>query len=96
MDFRETMELKYREILDSYLKEQNEQILYQGQKYSRKLIEHRISPEEVISLHRSIMAEIEPNMPDNIINSFDVLLEVMMGYGLAYREHQSLRTNKKN
>ena len=95
MDFRETMELKYREILDSYLKEQNEQILYQGQKYSRKLIEHRISPEEVISLHRSILAEIEPNMPDNIINSFDVLLEVMMGYGLAYREHQSLRTKQK-
>ena len=25
------------------------------------------------------------------MDSFDFLLEVMMGYGIAYREHQSLR-----
>ncbi len=31
---------------------------------------------------------------DNVLNSFDILLEVMMGYGLAYREHQSLRTEQ--
>ncbi|RDI39862.1 PP2C family protein-serine/threonine phosphatase [Falsibacillus pallidus] len=95
MDFRNIMELKYKEILENYLKDQNEQVLYQGQKFSRKTIEHKISPEEIISLHRSLIMEMEPDMPDSIVHSFDVLLEVMIGYGLAYREHQSLRNQQQ-
>lgn len=91
MEFKSIIEQKYREIIESYLKKQNEKVLYQGQKLSRKSIEYRISPEEIINWHRMIMLEIEPNMSDQIHRSFDVLLEVMMGYGLAYREHQSLR-----
>ncbi|MBS4206470.1 PP2C family protein-serine/threonine phosphatase [Bacillus sp. FJAT-50079] len=90
MDF---IKPKYREIVNGYLKKQNEQILYQGQKLTRKLIEHNISPEEIISLHKSIMLENEASK-ESWIASFDVLLEVMMGYGLAYREHQSLRTEQ--
>ncbi|HEY4553577.1 MAG TPA: PP2C family protein-serine/threonine phosphatase [Bacillaceae bacterium] len=93
MDFREMIGPKYREIIQGYLKNQNEQILYQGQKLSRKLIEHNITPEEIISLHKSIMLENEATR-ENLLDSFDVLLEVMIGYGLAYREHQSLRTQQ--
>ncbi|MFK4998574.1 phosphatase RsbU N-terminal domain-containing protein [Bacillus sp. N9] len=90
MDF---IKPKYREIINGYLKNQNEQILYQGQKLTRKLIQHHISPEEIISLHKSIMLENEASK-ESWIASFDVLLEVMMGYGIAYREHQSLRTEQ--
>jgi sigma-B regulation protein RsbU (phosphoserine phosphatase) len=36
--------------------------------------------------------EIEPELPESLLLSLDILLEVMMSYGLAYREHQSLRT----
>lgn len=91
MDFREMMESKYREILENYIKSQSEQVLYQGQKFSRKSIEHKISPEEIISLHKMLMVDIYPDLPEEIIHSYDILLEVMIGYGLAYREHQSLR-----
>ncbi|MBS4175495.1 PP2C family protein-serine/threonine phosphatase [Bacillus sp. FJAT-49736] len=91
MTFKNRMETKYRKILMNYLDNQSEQVLYQGQKFSRKLIEHQITPEEMISLHRSILLEIEPDLKESILHSFDVLLEIMMGYGLAYREHQSLR-----
>ena len=61
MDIKGMIEQKYREIINGYLLEQNqnEQILYQGQKLSRKLIEHQIAPEEIISLHKSIMLESE-------------------------------------
>lgn len=93
MDLREIIEAKYKAILLSYLNNQNEQILYQGQKLTRKLIEHHISPEEIISFHKSIMMENEINKK-SFNDSFDILLEVMMGYGLAYREHQSLRTQQ--
>ncbi|WP_071458906.1 PP2C family protein-serine/threonine phosphatase [Bacillus massilinigeriensis] len=91
MEFREMMESKYRELLENYIKEQSEQALYAGQKFSRKSIEHKISPEEIVSLHKSLLAEMYPEVPESVLNSFDVLLEVMIGYGLAYREHQSLR-----
>lgn len=93
MGFWETIVPKYKEIIRKYLNDKDENILYQGQKLSRKLIEHQIAPEEVISLHKSIMME-ENYSAGKIIDSFDVLLEVMLGYGLAYREHQSLRTEQ--
>lgn len=95
MEFREMMELKYREILNHYLSEQSEQALYAGQKFSRKLIEEKISPEEMINLHKQLLMELHPDLPEVVGYSFDILLEVMVGYGLAYREHQSLRNKQE-
>ncbi|WP_409303961.1 PP2C family protein-serine/threonine phosphatase [Peribacillus sp. SCS-155] len=91
MDIRENMEEKYREALSTYLKEQTEQALYQGQKLSRKTIEHKVSPEEIINFHKGVLMDIFPETPGEVLHSLDFLLEVMMGYGIAYREHQSLR-----
>lgn len=81
---------KYQEVIYSYLKDRNEQALYQAQKLSRKFIELHISPEEIINFHKLIIME-KGFTEQNVLDSFDILLEVMMGYGLAYREHQSLR-----
>ncbi|WP_342603818.1 PP2C family protein-serine/threonine phosphatase [Peribacillus sp. FSL E2-0159] len=91
MDIRENMEKKYHEALSTYLKDQNEQALYQGQKISRLHIKYNISPEEIISMHKNNLMELYPELPGKVLDSFDFLLEVMMGYGIAYREHQSLR-----
>jgi sigma-B regulation protein RsbU (phosphoserine phosphatase) len=91
MEFREMMESKYRDILGNYINEQSEQALYASQKFSRKSIEHKIAPEEIISLHKNLLTEMYPEIPENVMHSFDILLEVMIGYGIAYREHQSLR-----
>lgn len=78
-------------MLANYLDVQSEQALYQGQKFSRKAIENHLSPEEIIILHKSVLESLEPVPSEKVILSFDILLEVMMGYGLAYRELQSLR-----
>lgn len=94
MDFWDTVEPKYKDLIDKYLVDKDERILYQGQKLSRKLIEHHIAPEEIVSLHKAIIMEGDKS-PDQLLDSFDVLLEVMMAYGIAYREHQSLRTEQK-
>lgn len=91
MDYRDVLEPKYRELLRNYLNEQTETALYQGQKFSRKTIEHQIPPEEIISTHRKVLQELFPDIQKDVLSSFDFLLEVMMGYGLAYQEHQSLR-----
>ena len=65
-------------------------ILYAGQQFSRQFIEKEISPEEVISIHKTALAEVFPDMPEKVWHSFDFLIEMMIHYGLALREHQSL------
>jgi phosphoserine phosphatase RsbU/P len=91
MDFRDTMKSEYRDILEKYMKEKSEQALYAGQMFSRTLMEHKIAPEEIISIHKNLLHEMYPDLQAEMIDSFDILLEVMMGYGIAYREHLSLR-----
>lgn len=92
MDFRDEMLGEYKKILKTYISDQTEQALYMSQMFSRKSIETKISPEEMISLHKTAIMELEPDLPESVLLSLDILLEVMMSYGLAYREHQSLRT----
>lgn len=93
MEFQDIshLEQKYKEIVAHYIRVQNEDALYQGQKFSRKAIENKIPPEEIVSLHRKALQDLYPDLSKDVLHSFDFLLEVMMGYGLAYQEHQSLR-----
>lgn len=95
LDFREVFKRKYRDILAEYLKDEKEQALYLAQKLSRESIEHKVSPEEIVSMHKSLMMEIVSNVPKEVLRSFDILIEMMVGYGLAYREHQSLRNQQQ-
>lgn len=81
---------QYKEILQQYVVGQREEDLYLGQQFSRRFIEKEISPEEVISIHKTALTEIVPDMSGKLKNSFDFLIEMMIHYGLALREHQSL------
>ncbi|MCL6572376.1 MAG: PP2C family protein-serine/threonine phosphatase [Bacillus sp. (in: Bacteria)] len=91
MAFKDILESRYRGILQSYLRESTETALYQGQKFSRKAIEHHVAPEEIINIHRKVLKDLFPDIQPEVLASFNFLLEVMMDYGLAYQEHQSLR-----
>ncbi|SFE78873.1 PP2C family protein-serine/threonine phosphatase [Alteribacillus iranensis] len=86
---------QYKEILKQYLEDKNEIGLYQAQQFSKKVLEHQISPEETLSFHLDAIEEFFPDIPHSLRDSFDFLLEVMMGYGMAYRAHQSLRDKQK-
>src|SRR3954451_6128133 len=91
MDFKQILESSYREILRRYIEESSEAALYQGQMFSRKSIKQQISPEEIISIHCKVLKDLFPDISDEILATFDFLIEFMMNYGLAYQEHQSLR-----
>ncbi|MED0773383.1 PP2C family protein-serine/threonine phosphatase [Bacillus siamensis] len=91
MDFREVIEQRYHQLLSRYIAELTETSLYQAQKFSRKTIEHQVPPEEIISIHRKVIKELYPDLPEDVFHSLDFLIEVMIGYGMAYQEHQSLR-----
>jgi phosphoserine phosphatase RsbU/P len=85
----------YRELLTEHIKKQEEQTLYKGQRLSRHLLEQGVSPEEVLSLHIDVLNDLFPKMDKDLKESFNFLLEGMIGYGLAYKEHQSLRHKQR-
>ncbi|MDG0062153.1 PP2C family protein-serine/threonine phosphatase [Priestia sp. P5] len=85
----------YKDILGNYIQTQNEQILYQGQKLSRKSLENEISPEDIVSIHKEVIEEIYSDIPEKVLHSLDFLLEVMISYGLALREHQTLKNKQR-
>lgn len=84
------IERQYKEIMRQYIMRQTEQNLYAGQNFSRQFIQKNIAPEEVISIHKASLEEMFPELPDNVWHSFDLLIEMMIRYGLALKEHQSL------
>ncbi|ANU24302.1 PP2C family protein-serine/threonine phosphatase [Planococcus donghaensis] len=84
------IENQYKEILNEYMKKQTEQNLYVGQNFSRQLILENIAPEEVISMHKGAIQELYGELPDVVWHSFDFLIEMMINYGLALQERQSL------
>ena len=55
MSFDKEMRDLYKDILGNYIQTQNEQILYQGQKLSRKSLENEISPEDIVSIHKEVI-----------------------------------------
>lgn len=84
------IERQYKEIMRQYIMRQTEQNLYAGQNFSRQFIQKNIAPEEVISIHKASLEEMFPELPNNVWHSFDLLIEMMIRYGLALKEHQSL------
>lgn len=84
------VEMKYKKIVDRYVNSLSEKDLYAGQELSRELIEKEISPEEVIGIHKATLMELMPDASDKLLHSFDFLIEMMIHYGLALKEHQSL------
>ncbi|TQR21455.1 PP2C family protein-serine/threonine phosphatase [Psychrobacillus vulpis] len=87
---------QYKEILEQYTLRQTEHNLYEGQNFSKQLIQKNISPEEVISIHKASLEEIIPDLPEDVSHSFDLLIEVMIRYGLALKEHQTLIKKQEN
>lgn len=86
----------YKSIIEGYLHTESEQSLYEAQQLSRQLIRENVSPEEMVNLHIAVVQELIPNLPKEVKDTNELLLEVMVNYGLAYREHQSLKDRQKH
>lgn len=83
---------RYKRIVESYLLTKSEYSLYEAQQFSRKFIQQNLSPEEMVSLHNSVIKDLVPDLPKEITDAQRILLEVMIDYGLAYQQHQALRS----
>src|SRR5699024_1432006 len=65
-------------------------ILSNCQTYSNEAIEDNVSPEEIVQLHLEIILDQNDLTKQQIVSSFDVLIEVIIGYGFTYRDYKKL------
>lgn len=81
---------RYVALLKEYMAAPDELILYEVGELSKAFIQAGIAPEDVVGLHVSQLKEMFPHLDQRILRSFSLLIEVMVGYGFQYREHESL------
>jgi len=81
----------YKELLKSYIGTQDEKSLYGAEKISKSFIKNNILPEEIVNLHIQALTELYPNLSEELKNSMNFLLEIMISYGIALQEIQTLR-----
>ncbi|WP_323704270.1 PP2C family protein-serine/threonine phosphatase [Mammaliicoccus sp. Dog046] len=81
---------QYQQLLMEYVNTSDDQILSECQTYSNDAIEEDISPEEIVQLHLEIINSDQSLSKSHIVRSFDVLLEVIIGYGFTYRDYKKL------
>ena len=95
MNTLKELQIQYKKILSDYLKNKTERNLYIGQNFIRQLIQNKISPEEVIDIHKYAIEQIYPNLTEEISNSYNFLIEIMVHFGLTGKEYQSLLEQQK-
>lgn len=84
------LRVQYQKILADYLENQTERNLYIGQNFIKQLIQKKVAPEEVISIHRQAIEKLYPSLQEEVLYSYDFLIEVMVHFGLTLKEHESL------
>ncbi|WP_036172880.1 PP2C family protein-serine/threonine phosphatase [Ureibacillus massiliensis] len=82
--------IQYKQILSDYIANRQEQNLYVGQNYVRQLMKKNVAPEDVINIHKKAIEEIYDDLPEKLSYAYEFLIEVMVQFGLKFREHQSL------
>lgn len=91
----EKLLIRYKQILSDYISNRNEQDLYIGQNYIRQLIQKNVAPEDVINIHRKAVEDIYDQLPKSLTHAYDFLIEMMVQFGLKFREHQSLLVQRE-
>lgn len=81
---------QYRKILADYIESESERNLYIGQNFIRQLIQKNVTPEEVVLIHKEAMEETFPELPVVGRRGYNFLIELMVYYGLALKEHEIL------
>lgn len=91
----EKLQMEYKKIMADYIAEQTERNLYIGQNFIRQLIQKRVAPEDVISIHKQAIEEIYPDLAAEISHSYDFLIEIMVHFALTLNEHQPLISQRE-
>jgi diguanylate cyclase (GGDEF)-like protein len=83
---------EYTNLIREFADDGSERVLYKASKLSKGFVEQGLGPEDIVDIHmhavEQVISENTPlKAPQIILNSFSLLLESMMAYGLAHREY---------
>lgn len=86
----------YNSILAEYLETRSENALYRASILSQVCIESGLGPEDIVALHFESLDAVLPNHPYRehtrvIGEAHQFLLEVMIAYGVKYKEYLELK-----
>ena len=89
---RKGLRERYLSVVRNYLVDQNETYLLAAQDLGRKFVLDDLPPEELGALHEEALCVLAPQFDDGRVATSDqwasaVLTEVLMAYGLAFREY---------
>lgn len=91
------LSLRYKKILAKYLKTGQETDLYHVAQFGKEMMNKGMGPEVVVEMHLDALKQInkaEKTYPKKAIDdSFTVLMEGIMAYGMAYKEYFNSRTD---
>lgn len=94
--YRKKLDISYEKILRNYLRTGQETYLYQIAQFSKKLMKLGIGPESIIEIHLNAIKNINKDKEiysrKDIDESFAVLMEGIMAYGMAYKEYLNSKT----
>jgi signal transduction histidine kinase len=87
---------RYREVLADFLVTHSEDALYRCSLLSKELVENGLGPEDILALHvESLGYAVQELTPIEQIRANDLahqfLLEVMIAYGVHYRQYLEMR-----
>src|SRR5215212_5061191 len=92
---------RYGEVLAAYLKTPGEQALYDASLLSQDLVRHGVGPEEIVALHMEALDQaidgVTPREQARCVgHAHQFLLEVMIAYGLTYREFLEMKVRERD
>ena len=90
---------EYGEILKQYVETYDESSLFRISKLSKQFLEEKIGPDEVAEMHSSMLTSLVQGMSrehgiEAIQQGVNPLLELMMGYAIAYQEYLDLHAKE--
>lgn len=86
----------YGDALTDYLRSGSEDALYRASLLSSRCVDHGLGPEEIVAFHTAELERIAQQSPLRdrariYASSLQFLLEVMIAYGVRYKEYLDLR-----
>ena len=86
----EEFKKNYKQLIDESLVTKNrEQFLKKCDEFTEEVIKKDILPEDIVDLHKTYITSLNLNKTQ-IIDTLDVLKEVVKGFGYSYRDYQNL------
>ncbi|MGA7671082.1 MAG: ATP-binding protein [Nitrolancea sp.] len=96
MESHEAATDSYLAALEDYLNSKSEHALFQASLLSQYFVESGLGPDDIIALHfeglESILPQLSPrSQPHAVGNAHQFLLDVMITYGVKYKEYLELK-----